>query len=344
MKKFYYTFFGFIGFLIVTTFNILVGILVYSLIKEKNDLTVGLLIFGVIVLSTILCVIIDYIRRKIMIDRPLKEILLATKQITKGNFKVRLVPNHSYQYYDEYDFIKEALNNMAKELSKNEVLKNDFIASVSHEIKTPLAAIKNYVKMLDSDGLDEATRKKYLNALQESCNKLNQLVTNILKLNKLENQNLHLDVTRFNLSEVLTEQIISYVDLIEQKNLKLICDIEEDLFIYSEESYLELIFNNLMSNAIKFTDKGEIYVSLKKEEECYIITFKDTGCGMNEEVGMRIFDKFYQGDTSHLKEGNGLGLSLVKKVIDLLGGTIMVESEAGIGSTFTLTIKEINNG
>lgn len=343
MKKFFYVFFGFLGFLIVTTFNVSIGIIVYSLIKEKNDLTVGLLILGVIVLSTILCVIIDYIRRKIMIDKPLKEILHATKQITKGNFKARLTPNHSYQYYDEFDFIKEDLNNMAKELSKNEVLKNDFIAGVSHEIKTPLAAIKNYAKMLDNDSLDEETRKKYLSALQNSCDKLNQLVMNILKLNKLENQNLLPEVTKFNLSELLTEQILHYIDLIEQKDLKLVCDIEEDLFINSERSYLEIIFNNLISNAIKFTDQGEIFVSLEKQGNDYIISFKDTGCGMNEEVGMHIFDKFYQGDTSHSKEGNGLGLALVKKVIDVLGGTIIVESEVGIGTTFTLTIKEINN-
>lgn len=343
MKKFFYLFFGFLGFLIVTTFNVSIGIVVYSLIKEKNDLTIGLLIFGVIILSTILCVIIDYIRRKIMIERPLKEILFVTKQMTKGNFKTRLVPNHSYQYYDEFDFIKEDLNNMAKELSKNEVLKNDFIATVSHEIKTPLAAIKNYAKMLNNDSLAEDTKKNYLNALQSSCDKLNALVMNILKLNKLENQNLLPEVTNFNLSELLTEQIIGYVDLIEQKGLKLVCDIEEDLFINSEESYLEIIFNNLMSNAIKFTDQGEIYISLKKEGANYIVTFKDTGCGMNEEVGKHIFDKFYQGDTSCSKEGNGLGLALVKKVIDVIGGTIMVESEVGIGTTFILTIKEINN-
>ena len=118
------------------------------------------------------------------------------------------------------------------------------------------------------------------------------------------------------------------------------CDIEEDLFINSEQSYLELVFNNLISNAIKFTDnKGIIGISLKKINDEYIIKIKDNGCGMDSETGAHIFDKFYQGDTSHSKEGNGLGLALVKKVIDILGGSIDVESEANVGTTFTISIK-----
>ncbi|MBQ8293663.1 MAG: HAMP domain-containing histidine kinase [Bacilli bacterium] len=341
MKKFSYTLFGFFGFLIVATFNISLGIVIYSFVEEKSDLFVGLLIFGLIVLSAALCSLIDYVRRKIMIERPLNEILYATKQMTKGNFKINLVPNHSYKYYDEYDYIKEDLNNMALELSKSEVLKNDFIANVSHEIKTPLSAIQNYVKILSNNDLDEETRSKYLVNLQKSCQKLNQLVMNILKLNKLENQNLNFQTTNFNLSELLTSQVLRYVELIEEKNIELICDIDEDIYINSEENHLEVIFNNLISNAIKFTSEGSIYISLKKNKEDYIITFKDTGCGMNEETGKHIFDKFYQGDTSHYKEGNGLGLALVKKVIDILGGSISVESELGVGTTFVVTIKEI---
>lgn len=341
MRGFIYTFFGFFGFLIVTTFNISIGIVIYSIVKEKSDLFVGVLIFGVILLSSILCSLIDYIRRKIMIERPLNEILSATKLMTKGNFKVRLTPNHSYKYYDEFDYIKQDLNNMASELSKSEVLKNDFIANVSHEIKTPLSAIQNYAQMLNNDDLDPNLRKKYLENLQDSCQKLNQLVMNILKLNKLENQKLIPEMARFNLSELLANQVLRYEDLIEKKNIELQCDIEEDLFINSEESYLEIVFNNLMSNAIKFTENGQIFVSLKKINRKYIITFKDTGCGMSEETGEHIFDKFYQGDTSHSKEGNGLGLALVKKVIDILGGSISVESELGVGTTFIVTIKEM---
>ena len=119
-------------------------------------------------------------------------------------------------------------------------------------------------------------------------------------------------------------------------------DNEEDLYINSEESYLELIWNNLISNAIKFTENnGKINISLKKINEDYIVKVKDSGCGMDKNTGEHIFDKFYQGDTSHSKEGNGLGLALVKKVIDVLGGTISVESEVNVGTTFVVTIKEV---
>ena len=131
-----------------------------------------------------------------------------------------------------------------------------------------------------------------------------------------------------------------FEELIEQKEIELICDIEEDLYIISEESYLEIIWNNLISNAIKFTEpKGTIKISLKKVENKYQIMISDTGIGMDKETGAHIFDKFYQGDTSRSKEGNGLGLALVKRVIDLLGGSISVESEINKGTTFIVIVK-----
>lgn len=270
------------------------------------------------------------------------EILEVTKLMTRGNFKVSLKTKHTYNDYDAYDMIKEDLNKMAKELSKSEMLKNDFIANVSHEIKTPLAVINSYAKVLSDSSISEDERKKYLHNLQLSCNKLNTLVTNILKLNKLENQKLLPEFTSFNLSELLSDQILQFEELLEKKNIELICDIEDDLMINSEKNYLEIVFNNLMSNAIKFShNSGIINISLKKQDDKYTIIFKDNGCGMDSETGKHIFDKFYQADTSHSKEGNGLGLALVKKVIDIIGGKISVESEIGVGTTFTIVIKEV---
>ena len=270
------------------------------------------------------------------------EILEVTKLMTRGNFKVSLKTKHTYNDYDAYDMIKEDLNKMAKELSKSEMLKNDFIANVSHEIKTPLAVINSYAKVLSDSSISEDERKKYLHNLQLSCNKLNTLVTNILKLNKLENQKLLPKFTSFNLSELLSDQILQFEELLEKKNIELICDIEDDLMINSEKNYLEIVFNNLMSNAIKFShNSGIINISLKKQDDKYTIIFKDNGCGMDSETGKHIFDKFYQADTSHSKEGNGLGLALVKKVIDIIGGKISVESEIGVGTTFTIVIKEV---
>ena len=339
MRNFKYTLFGFFMFFLTTGFNVVLGVLVYNSIKEKSDLIVAAIILGVILVSAAICTAIDYLRRKIMIERPMNEILDATDMMTRGNFKIDLVPKHSYEYFDEYDILKENLNKMANELSKSEVLKNDFIANVSHEIKTPLAVIQNYAKALKNPSLDNEVKNKYLDNLTEACQKLNGLITNILKLNKLENQKLLPEIKEFNLSNLLANQVLQFESLIEKKEIDLVCEIEEDLFIKSEESYLEIIFNNLMSNAIKFSNpKGMIYVGLKKEKQNYHITFKDTGCGLDKETGKHIFDKFYQGDTSRSKEGNGLGLALVKRVIDIIGGSINVTSQIGEGTEFRITI------
>lgn len=341
MRSFKYTVAGFVCFLLTISFNVGMGLLVYKMIEDDPMYIKIIAIIVLILLSSLICTIIDYIRRKVMIERPLKEIVSATKLMTKGNFKVRLIPHNTYENYDEFDYIKDNLNKMAEELSKSEILKTDFIANVSHEIKTPISVIQSYASALNNNNLDEETKKEYIKNMQEACRKLNNLITNVLKLNKLEHQKLTLEITKFNLSESLTKQILLYEDLIDKKEINLECDIEEDIHIRSEESYLEIIWNNLISNAIKFTEsKGTVKVSLNKINEKYIIKISDTGCGMDKETGAHIFDKFYQGDTSHSKEGNGLGLALVKRVIDTLGGIIEVESELGVGTTFTVTIME----
>ncbi len=345
MKKFSYLIYGFLGFTLVTGFNVSIGVLIYSQVADEENYKVAILLIGVILVNALFCSIIDVVRRKIMISKPVDEILNATNKLKKGNFNINLVTNHTYQEFDEFDIIKNDLNKVAKELARSEILKNDFIANLSHEIKTPLSVIKNYAKVLEDESISPEERKKYLHNLQEATKKLNALVTNILKLNKLEHQTLELEITNFNVSELLTEQILQFESLIATKDLKLEIDIEEDIYINSEQSYLEIIFNNLISNAIKFTNpNGTITITLKKKNNEYIFTFCDTGCGMDSETGMHIFDKFYQGDTSHAKEGNGLGLALVKRVIDLLGGEISVESEKGVGTTFKIIVKEIQNG
>lgn len=341
MRSFKFTLNSFVLLFIPILIINLFSVVIYRMAADKGTAIVVLAMIGLTLVAALICTIIDYIRRKLMIDRPLQEILYATKQLAKGNFKVRLIPNHSYDSYNEFDYIKDDLNKMAGELSQSEVLKTDFVSNVSHEIKTPVSVIMNYAKALDDDTLDKETRKKYLSILQDSCKSLSTLVTNILKLNKLENQKLNIEIERFNLSESLSSCILRFEDIIERKDILLECDIEEDLYINSNESYLELVWNNLISNALKFTEKdGTVKVYLKKIDDEYVVKVSDTGCGIDEETGKHMFDKFYQGDTSHQKEGNGLGLPLVKKVIDVLGGTIGIESEVGVGTTFTIIIKE----
>ena len=170
--------------------------------------------------------------------------------------------------------------------------------------------------------------------------KLSELITNILKLNKLENQQLLPENETFDLAELVRTSLLTYENLIDKKEIVLECDIDE-IQLSGGESLVELIVNNLLSNAVKFTERGgKVQVSLKDEGENAVIKVKDSGCGISKEVGKHIFDKFYQGDTSHSSEGNGLGLALVKKVIDIIGGEIAVESKVGEGSTFTVKLKK----
>lgn len=171
------------------------------------------------------------------------------------------------------------------------------------------------------------------------------MITNILKLSKLENQQIFSDmeIKKYNLGEQLCECLLNYESIIESKNLDVVSDIDDDDYIEADYELLSLVWNNLFSNAVKFTGKGgKISISLKFDNDSYIIRVSDTGCGITKKTGKHMFEKFYQGDTSHSSQGNGLGLALVKRVIDIIHGEITVESELGKGSIFTVILRKAN--
>ena len=282
---------------------------------------------------------VDYIRRKITVDRPVRQITEAAEKIMQGDFSVRIPPIHGAGT-DGFNQIREAINKMAEELSGTETLRTDFIANVSHELKTPLAVMGNYATMLQQHRITEEEKSEYAKAISEAARKLAQLITNILKLNKLENQQIFPQPQEFDLGEQLCESLLQFEDAWEAKNLEIETDIEDDVRIKSDPELLSLVWNNLISNAVKFTpDGGTIGVSLKTADHAVIVQVRDTGCGMKPETGIHIFEKFYQGDTSHATQGNGLGLALVKRVVDILNGEIGVQSVYGEGSTFTVKFK-----
>ena len=292
-----------------------------------------------VLLLTLLFGTIDHIRRKIMVDRPVQIITQATEQIMQGDFSVRVRPMHGAGM-EGFNQIGMAINAMAQELSGTETLRTDFIANVSHELKTPLAVMGNYAAMLQRPGITEDEKNEYAKAISEAARKLAQLITNILKLNKLENQQIFPQPKEFDLSEQLCECLLVFEDAWEAKNLEIETDIEDDVRIKSDPELLSLVWNNLISNAVKFTpDGGSIGLSLKTQGSNVVVQVRDTGCGMKPEVGQHIFEKFYQGDTSHATQGNGLGLALVKRVVDILNGEIGVQSVYGQGSTFTVKFK-----
>ncbi len=319
-----------------------IAVLLFDYIEERTQSKglIALLMLVVIFILAAICTVIDYIRRRITVDKPVEKILAATEQIATGDFSVRLDIAHPYGKYDQYDLIMENLNIMAAELSKSELLKADFISNISHELKTPLTVIKSYATLLTREALDGEARQKYAQAVLTATSKLNDLIANILRLNKLENQEIKTEYERFDLTELLCEVALQFEEIIEKKGLSFSADLAEGVEIYSSKSYLEIVFNNLLSNAVKFTDEGgRVALSLKREENRAVVSVTDSGCGISPETGKRIFEKFYQGDTSRAQEGNGLGLALVKKVVDVLGGEISVESEVNVGSTFTVALR-----
>jgi signal transduction histidine kinase len=307
--------------------------------NEENIGAAAKVTFLNVLLLTLLFGTIDYVRRKIMVDRPVRIITEATEKIMQGDFSVRVKPMHGAGM-EGFNQIGMAINAMAAELAGTETLRTDFIANVSHELKTPLAVMGNYATMLQHPGITEEEKNEYAKAISEAARKLAQLITNILKLNKLENQQIFPQPKEFDLGEQLCECLLVFEDAWEAKNLEIETDIEDDVRIKSDPELLSLVWNNLISNAVKFTpDGGTIGWSLKTEDGSVVVQVRDTGCGMKPEVGQHIFEKFYQGDTSHTTQGNGLGLALVKRVVDILSGEIGVQSVYGEGSTFTVKFK-----
>lgn len=330
-------------FFIINAVAVTAGIVIYTSVEEgygENGDVVFWAMFGTICLLSVITTVANWVHRKFMVEKPVNRILDATDKVAKGDFTVRLDIAHSFKSYNEYDYIMENFNKMTAQLSKTEVLHTDFISNVSHEIKTPLLVIQNCASYLQQPEIDEASRAKYAQTLSSAAKRITGLINNVLKLNKLENNALQPEYEEFDLSEALTRAVIDFEDLFEEKNITLDCDIEEGIKIVSLPSYLETVWSNLLSNAVKFTPEGgKISVSLRRTESKVSVKVADTGCGISSETGGRIFEKFYQGDTSHSQEGNGLGLALVKKIIDVTGGEISVESEVGKGSVFCITLE-----
>lgn len=218
----------------------------------------------------------------------------------------------------------------------------DFISNVSHEMKTPLAVISNYTTLLQTSNLEHEERDKYLSIIQTQISKLSSMMTNILKLNKLEQRTYDLELKEISISEFVCQCILSFEHIWQEKNITIETELQKPLLFVTDQQLLELVLNNLLSNAFKFTDHGGLVsVTCHRQDHELVIQVRDTGCGINDQTGRHIFEKFYQGDTSHKTEGNGLGLALVRQIIDVLTGEISVRSQLGKGTTFCIHLKEL---
>ena len=275
-------------------------------------------------------------------DKPMRRLSRAMRAVAQGDFTVKVEPVHKRSKFDYMDLMFEDFNSMVHELGSIETMKDDFIANVSHEIKTPLAVISSYASALQRGDLTPQQRSEYAATIAAASESLSTLISNILRLNKLENQEIVPNAAAYDLTRQLSDCALAHEEQWERKRIDFDAQLEERVMILADASMLEIVFNNLISNAIKFTEPGgRIVLRQEKDGEDVVVTLSDTGCGMDGETMKHIFDRFYQGDTSHSGEGNGLGLALVKRVLDISGGSIDVRSAPGEGSEFIVRLRRL---
>lgn len=278
-------------------------------------------------------------RMKKSYDEPMRILAAATAQVARGDFSVYIPPYHTADKLDYLDVMLMDFNTMVAELGSIETLKVDFFANVSHEIKTPIAVIQNSAELLSKGNLSEENMKEYSENIRQATKKLSTLITSMLKLNKLEKQTIRPMPKVYDLSEQLCECALQFEDIWEQKNIEFIAEMDDRTMICADPELMELVWTNLLSNAIKFTSSGgNVTLHQSTNINQVIVSVSDTGCGMDAATKDHIFEKFYQGDTSHSTEGNGLGLALAFRVLQLMNSSISVESNLGAGSTFTVKI------
>ena len=338
----YLVFFLLIAFVITCCMMLFVTTLTNALgitLTEANISDAARITFWNVAILSLLFTLIDTVRRKLTVERPIKNITAAAEKIVHGDFSVRVKNQSGFGVDDTFNRVIDCFNKMAEELGSVETLRTDFIANVSHEMKTPLAVMQNYGTLLQAPNLSEEKRIEYAKSVTDNSRKMADMMTNILKLNRLENQQIYPQITEFDLGEQLCECLLMFENEWERTGIEIETDIAEDVIVKADRELLMLVWNNLFSNAFKFTKSGgKVSVSLATTAHHAVVTVSDTGCGMSAEVGEHIFEKFYQGDTSHSVQGNGLGLALVKRVVDIMEGEICVESAVGKGSAFTVKI------
>ena len=267
------------------------------------------------------------------LSKPVQVMTRAHERVQEGDFTVRLPDNQP----GEMGELMRSFNDMTEALGSTAYLQKDFISSISHEFKTPIASIRGFAKLLQMPGLTEEQKTEYINLIAQESDRLSRLSETLLRLSALEQQTALASLSDFSLDEQLRQVILRLEPTWSPKAIDWQLDLQE-VSITSDQELLNQVWVNILQNAIKFSPEGsEIAVRVFREGNA-VVEIEDHGCGMTEEAQKRIFDKFYQADKSRKQEGVGLGLSLVKRIVDMMGGAITVTSKVGVGSTFRVEL------
>ena len=301
-----------------------------------RTLPITMLIFTPVFISVLLTMILTSWWSGRML-RPLKSLTQATHQVARGDFSVN-IPDTGRN--GEMAELVRSFNLMVKELDNNEIFRKDFINNFSHEFKTPIVSIRGYAKQLRNENLTPAQRQEFIDIIIAESDRLAGMSANVLLLSKLENQTIVTNQAPFYLDEQIRNELLLLEASWTKKNLTLSPELEE-IYYHGSAELLSHVWRNLLSNAIKFSPEGgELRIDLTRENGEVVVKITDEGIGMDEETATHIFDKFYQGDTSHKTEGNGLGLSIAARAVTLCGGEITVHTAPGEGCTFEVRLPE----
>lgn len=266
---------------------------------------------------------------------PIVALSKTTKEIAKGNFDISIMPS---MRKDEIGELEKDFGLMVQELRSNEVMKKDFIANVSHEFKTPLSVIQGYGRLLSDDALTADERRQYAEKVESESQRLIALTSNILRLSKLESQAIMPTNSQFQLDEQLRQSVLTLQSAWSKRNILFELHLRPQPY-EGDEELLSQVWLNLIDNAIKFSsDGGTIQIRMTSTENGILIKITDHGIGMDETTKAHMFEQFYQGDASRSREGSGLGLPIVKRIVDLHHGGIDVESRLGEGTRVLVTL------
>lgn len=291
-------------------------------------------------LSLLLAIMISVAIERTIV-KPMRSMTWHMGELAKGDFSIRMPPNDRIEINEAKQFTK-SFNKAAEELSGIEIMRANFISDFSHEFRTPIASISGFAQLLRNQNLSPKERDEYLDIIIDESKRLSNLSEDILNLSRMESSSILTNVSTVDVAEGLRRSIAIVEPNANEKDIAVTVDIDETQVIGNAD-YLSQLWSNILQNAVKFTPKGgSIKISLKNSQvqktKSVTCTISDDGCGMDESTRTHLFERFYQGDTSHAQEGNGLGLSLCKRIVDLHGGTIRVISAPGKGSTFVVTL------